>query len=103
MRWGGGTLGACGPACFPSWSGSALPPVPRAIGLATVSAVRAAVADDPVRVLSAADVAVLLQEPGADLDPIATLAAADSLPRGASGADEGQQVDSREAMVGRAG
>ena len=53
------------------------------IGLATVSAVRAAVADDPVRVLSAADVAVLLQEPGADLDPIATLAAADTLPRGA--------------------
>ncbi len=32
MRWGGGTLGACGPACFPSWSGSALPPVPRASG-----------------------------------------------------------------------
>ncbi len=50
------------------------------VGLTAVSAVRDYVADAPVQSLSVAEIEALLGEPGASLEPIATVAAAPSLP-----------------------
>ena len=47
-----------------------------AIGLTAVAAVRGVVADTPVRVLSAADVARILADPGEELDPMPILTSA---------------------------
>ena len=49
-----------------------------AVGLTAVSAVRSVVTDSPVRVLSPAEVERLLDEPDAELQPLATLAAVPS-------------------------
>ena len=68
-----------------------------AVGLATVSAVRSVVADAPVRVLTSSEVDALLKDGEANLTPIATLAAANSLPVGADQGGQGVQLDSREA------
>lgn len=50
------------------------------VGLAAVSAVRDAVADDPVQVLTAGDVSRILEEPQVSLAPLATVAPAESVP-----------------------
>jgi hypothetical protein len=73
-----------------------------AVGMATVSAVRGVVADDPVRVLTASEVDALLGDADASLDPVATLVAASSLPKGAGNREPGAQLDSREAGFAQA-
>jgi hypothetical protein len=75
-----GTMWDMTPRWMPLAAWAAVTAGAAGVGLASVGAVRQVVADEPVQVLSAADVDRILAQPDLELDPLPTLAAATSVP-----------------------